>query len=276
MEKIEFNESSCVVWPDGPLWQEGSTGTIGKFNFKSENDGKALLIKACEMLKTNGCQNVLAPMDGDTWHNYRTIIETDNSPYYALEPQSGQFDIATLKSVGFELVEQYASSRAIIPNYSIPRPDVEGMKISQWDGKGAETLLEKLHSMAGASFSDKTFFKPLDKHGFLELYQPLLSKIDPRFILFAHNEKGELVGFLFGLPDFLQGSKPSQAIIKTYASMQRGVGHLLGWYFHEMAREMGFKTVVHALMHSENISLDRSKKHNGEIFRKYGLFAKKL
>jgi hypothetical protein len=88
--------------------------------------------------------------------------------------------------------------------------------------------------------ANNAFFKPLDQAGFLKLYEPVMPLVDPRFVLFARDEAGALVGFLFGMPNRLEGTAPKTVILKTYASRVRGVGHVLADHFHRTAREAGF------------------------------------
>lgn len=273
---IAIDGAAGTLWPEGPAWDGAPAAAIGRLAFDTPEAGARWLARAEAELAALGCRAILAPMDGDTWHSYRAWIESDGSPPFALEPVSGAHDLAALQAAGFVPLEHYASSRAPVPPPGLPRPDVPGIRVTAWDGKGAETLLTQLHALAGSSFADKLFFKPLDRDGFLALYRPLLTHIDPRMVLFAHDEGGQLAGFLFGLPDFLQGPAPTQAILKTYASMRKGVGRLLAWHFDELARELGCSHVVHALMHSANISLDRSRMHEGTVFRRYALFGKRL
>jgi len=272
-ETIAIEGARATVWFDGPAWDGVPTGTIGQLEFESAESGAALLQQGCDLLARHGRSAVLAPMNGDTWHAYRAVVESDGAPPFALEPVSGVHDVAALSAAGFTALDHYASSRAPVPPVGTPCPQVAGVRVTPWDGQGAELLLAALHARAGNSFADKRFFKPLDRDGFLELYRPLLAVIDPKLIFFAHDDGG-LVGFLFGLPDVAQGPKPTQAILKTYASMRRGVGHLLAWHFHEAARDLGYAHVVHALMHDANISLERSAQHAGSIFRRYALFGR--
>ena len=57
---------------------------------------------------------------------------------------------------------------------------------------------------------------------------------------------------------------------------RHGVGHLLADTFHRVARELGFLDVIHALMHIDNVSLDRSRAHAARIFRRYALMGRRL
>jgi GNAT superfamily N-acetyltransferase len=93
-------------------------------------------------------------------------------------------------------------------------------------------------------------------------------------------QHGAPIGFLFGLPDGLQGPRAVDAIIiKTLAVLPayRGTG-LGGWlvaHAQSRARELGFKRVIHALMHESNVSTKVSARY-ARIFRRYELFSKRL
>jgi hypothetical protein len=194
-----------------------------------------------------------------------------------LEPVSGPHDRAAFEMEGFAPVSSYVSTRAGLDDaigQDAPVA-VAGVTVVPWDGQGADRLIGGLFDMSAASFADKAFFKPISKEAFLALYQPMLPALDPRFVLFARDASG-LVGFLFGLPNLAEGQQPKSVILKTYASGQPGVGHLLADTFHRKARDLGFTQVIHALMHVDNISLDRSRRHAGEVFRRYALMARRL
>lgn len=268
---FEFGGARCRIWPDGPAWDGAPAAAIGKLEFPDVAAGTALLRAACERLGTP----VLAPMEGDTWHPFRAVTTSDGSAAYMLEPVSGPHDAAALAAAGFAPVADYVSSRAPIPEAGTPAPVVAGITIKAWDGSGAEPMLDRLFALSGASFADKGFFKPIGRDAFLDLYRPLLPLIDPRLVLFAFSDTGDLAGFLFGIPNRLQGPAPDTAILKTYASGRPGVGHLLAHTFHENAREFGYTHVIHALMHVDNVSLRRSAQHSGKVFRRYSLFGRR-
>lgn len=270
MIKLSFQASSCGLWLDGPAWNGTPAAAVGELQFDSEESAAALLNEAAGLARGEGRSAVLAPMDGDTWHAYRAVTASDGSPPFRLEPRSGPHDVAALAAAGFTPAARYRSSRAPVPPAAGPAPAEPGIRVVAWDGKEAEGLLDRLFAMAGASFADKLFFKPIDRAAFLGLYRPLLPLIDPRLVLFALDEAGEIEGFLFGLPD------GESAILKTYAGRRRGIGRLLAHHFHELARDLGFKHVVHALMHEANVSLQRSAQHGGGVFREYTLFGRRL
>ncbi len=270
---LSIEGADCTIWPEGPDWAGTRAAAIGRLDIPGTEAGHALLTEARRQLAALGHAAVLAPMDGDTWHAYRAVTESDGTPPFLLEPASGAHDVAALTAAGFAPVSHYVSGRTtLIPSASASKPTVDGVTVRAWDGTGASALLDRLFALAQGSFADKLFFKAIAREDFLALYLPLLDRIDPRLILFAYGADGSFCGFLFGLPDWTQGPQPKTAILKTYASLRHGVGHLLAHEFHERAAALDYRDVVHALMHVDNPSLDRSAKHGGQIFRRYTLF----
>jgi hypothetical protein len=179
-----------------------------------------------------------------------------------------------LSAAGFNAISSYVSARvAIAEAVGAPAAAVEGVSISAWDGRDATHLIAGLFDLSRQAFAKNAFYKPIERDAFMALYQPILPAIDPRLVFFARGPAGELVGYLFAIPDRLQGAKPTTGIIKTYASTVRGVGHLLVDTAHRTLQDLGYQHVIHALMHVDNASRERSARHHGTIFRRYDLMA---
>lgn len=268
--------ASCVVYRDAPGWGGRRTAAVGNFSCDSAEAGSALLEAAARELARDGFDGLIGPMDGDTWHKYRVVAETDGSPPYFLEPVCGVFDHAAFASAGFAPISSYVSARARIEAaIGTPAPQVPGVRLAAWDGKNSASLIGGLFELSRTAFTSNAFYKPIERDAFLKLYEPILPAIDPRMVLFAYDGE-RLAGYLFALPDRLQGAKPSTAILKTYASNVRGVGHMLVDTAHRVFRDLGFTDVIHALMHVDNQSRQRSVRHAGTVFRRYELMGRTL
>ncbi|WP_163269220.1 hypothetical protein [Chelativorans alearense] len=275
-QDIETDGAACRIYRDAPGWEGLRTAAIGGFRCESVAAGAGILAKAGEALRGEGFQVILGPMDGDTWHSYRLVTESDGSPPFPLEPVSGPYDREAFEASGFAPVSSYISARATLDEAIGPSaPMLDGVAVSPWDGENAQGLLAHLFDMSAASFSANPFFKPISREAFQALYEPVLPAVDPRLVLFARDADG-IAGFLFGLPNLAEGKEPKTAIVKTYASRRRGVGHLLLDTFHRTARDLGFTDVIHALMHEKNVSRDRSQRHAARVFRRYALMGKRL
>ncbi len=276
-ETCEHGDSRVDIYRDAPPWGGRRTAAVGRVRFGSETDGVALLAQVAEMLKREGFEGVVGPMDGDTWHAYRAVTDTDGSPPFLMEPTSGPYDLAVLNNTGFAPIGSYASLRVATKDAIGEQPaNPPGIEIVNWDGERPEALFGEVYDLSLKSFSRNAFYKPITREAFLGLYMPYVPFLKRELIFFARAAGGELAGYLFGIPDFAQGHQPNAAILKTYASAVHGVGYALADAFHRNALNQGFETVIHALIHDDNISGARSRTHSAEVFRRYALFGRLL
>ncbi len=276
-EACARGDSSVTIFRDAPDWDGMRCAAIGDVRFSDEEAGAALLNEIADDLQQEGFHGLLGPMNGDTWHSYRLVTETDGAPPFFMEPTSSPHDLSAFMRAGFHKVSDYVSARGKLEDALGAAPvSVTGISVSCWDGTNTAVLIEQLFAMSKSSFSQNNFYKPISRKAFLALYEPFLPFIDPKHVLFARDDEGAIVGFLFATPDHLCASGNPSVILKTYASAQRGVGRLLADTYHRLALKMGFETVIHALMHQDNISRTRSDQHSANIFRRYALMGRKL
>lgn len=277
-EHIEMAGAACALYRDGPAWNGEIAATIGQFSCADPASGAALLTAITTRLAAEGRGAVVGPMDGDTWHSYRLISESDGSPPFLMEPRSGSCDAEAFTRAGFAPISSYVSARAALADaIETGAPFMpNGLIIRPWDGQNAEALIGKLFAMSAASFAGNAFFKPISQSAFLALYRPIMAAVDPRLVLFAFSDTGDIAGFLFGMPNHLEGDRPRSVILKTYASRQKGAGRALADAFHRTARDMGFTTVIHALMHDDNASRQSSLLFKASVFRRYALMGRRL
>jgi hypothetical protein len=151
-----------------------------------------------------------------------------------------------------------------------------GLQVEQWDGADPEELFQQVYGLSIAAFEKNAFYKPVLLDIFLQMYMPVVPVMKKELIFFARDPQGRLAGFLFGIPNYNEGPTPKSVILKTYASLQKGAGHLLTHAFHKTARELGFETAIHALIHDDNLSAARSEAEGAEIFRRYALYGLRL
>ena len=277
IESLATDGAACCLYRDAPSWNGMKTASVGSFRCDNWQDGERLLNAVGTLLRHEGYEAAIGPMDGDTWHRYRLVAESDGSAPFLMEPVSGPYDKAAFEASGFASISSYASSRTSL-NEAIgtsPPAAMDGVSITAWNGNDAHSLIGGLADIAVESFKGNPFFKPITKSAVLQLYEPLLPSIDPRLVFFAHDKSGR-IGFLFGLPNRMEGSRPSSVILKTYAATRRGVGHLLADRFHRTAKELGFVNVIYAPMHIDNVSFQRTARYGGRVFRRYALMGKKL
>jgi hypothetical protein len=114
VEDFTLDEATCRLYRDAPSWEGRKTAAVGGFKCESRSAGETLLTQIGERLQAEGFAATLGPMDGDTWHSYRLIAESDGSPPFAMEPVSGPHDHAAFEASGFVPVSTYVSTRVAL------------------------------------------------------------------------------------------------------------------------------------------------------------------
>lgn len=276
-EKITHDGASLLLYPDAPDWDGRRAMAVSKLRCNTPGQGATVLGMAADMAQARGAQALIGPMEGDTWHSYRLVSETDPSPPFLMEPTSGPQDMAAFTQAGFTTISSYFSASAHLSDIPVASPETtDAFTIEAWDGTAPEALFAQVHALSCTAFARNPFYKDITLPDFLAMYMPFVPLLKNDLILFARDPAGTLKGFLFGIPNYAEGSQPETAILKTYASLKKGAGHALSARFYDNARAMGFTKVIHALMHEDNLSAIRSGMNNAHVFRRYALMGRQL
>jgi GNAT superfamily N-acetyltransferase len=227
-------------------------------------------------------------MDGDTWGNYRFVTEAGEEPPFFLEPTNPPEWPEQFSASGFEPIAHYYSALTTRLGFRDPRASEAerrltscGVRVRPFDLDRFEVELRQIYPVAVTSFRHGFLYQPLTELEFMARYQQLKSVMRPGLSLVAaHGDR--CVGFLFMVPDLLRsrlGQPLDTAIIKTFAVLPErqyaGLGSWLAMCAHRTAHDLGYKRVIHALMHESNHSRNISSRY-GRPFRRYTLFSKVL
>ena len=277
-ETLKADDGQLTIWFDGPVWDDHpKVATVGKCKFTSAEAGTRLLADAVALAKSKGATALIGPMEGDTWHAYRLISDRGVQSPFLMEPSSADHDEAAFRAAGFDVISSYFSASAPLSELPGPKPkNTDVFTVEQWDGADPDALFTQVYDLSCAAFAGNPFYKHIDLGDFLAMYRPIVPLLKQDLILFARDSTGALVGFLFGIPNYAEGPKPTSVILKTYASSQKGAGHWLSYQFYVNAKAMGFDTAIHALMHDDNLSAVRSGLNGANVFRRYVLMGRTL
>jgi GNAT superfamily N-acetyltransferase len=276
-------------WQEVPPYPEQSLGVIGHYAAQSAIAAAELLKLAGEQLAAQNCTLAVGPMDGNTWRSYRLVVECGSEPSFFLEPDNPKDWPAHFTENGFSIFSEYFST--LNPDLSQPQPDLSRIteRIQQreihlrpFKSTDFDQELRRIYDVSLSSFARNFLYTPIDLTEFMSAYQPIRPHIRPELILIAeHNERA--IGFLFALPDLFQarrGETVKTVIIKTVAVhpdyQMLGLGNLLVARAQAIAHELGYKRVIHALMHQANSSRKISQRHETRQIRRYALFSKCL
>ena len=263
-------------------------GCIGHYAATDATTAREMLECASRELEQFGCDDAVAPMDGNTWRPYRVVTHFGDEPTFFMEPTNPRDWADHFVGAGFKAIAHYVSSRVTQPLAWSDRLGAVAARIEQQDIRirplelsQYEAELGRIHAVSLEAFAGAPFFTPIDWWEFLQLYQPLQSFIEPRLVQLAERA-GEIVGFAFAVPDYCQrerGEAIDQMIVKTVAVRPdrrlAGLGHLLTHRCQAAGWALGYRRAVHALMHESN----RSRQLGGpsaRVIRRYALFGREL
>lgn len=312
---IAYVEGQAVArcslwWRAVPFLQGERIGCIGHYAAldRTALDRAAaaeLLATACAELQQAGCTFAVGPLDGSTFRAYRFVTERalqggDPLPPFLLEPDNVDAWPNDFRAAGFRPWSEYVSDLAPLTG---PDPKLEsrtealaaqGVQLRGLDpaifATGAtsaaslaafEKELARFYPLVMTAFAKSPLFTPLSYDEFAAQYAPVRALLSPELVALAERE-GELVGFLFALPNFAQaqrGQTIDTVILKTLAVLPSlagiGLGSLLTAKIHTQAYHLGYRWAIHALMHVQNRSR-RISAHTAQPFRGYTLFARPL
>jgi len=256
----------------------GDIGLIGFFEASDDpSPVQSLLREAASWLRTQGAQQVIGPMDGDTWHRYRVNAGPFDDPLFLLEPANPRY-YAELWSP-FEIIERYSSKRVddIAPLIEKLAPMQEratqrGYRIRPFDAARIREELTLVWKLSLEIFRGNRFYFDIPLEEFLSLYAGIERILVPELVLFAETADGESVGFLFAYPDSASGVVDYKTIGVVPAHRRGYVGWAMLHRAYEHALAMGRPVANHCLMHESNASQSMDAGH-GVTFREYYLYS---
>lgn len=235
------------------------------------------LRKAETKLRSQGCTIAIGPMEGNTWRTHRAVIESDNSRSFPLEPQTTREVAELLEREHYEILANYSSAKVDLrshsPDLSRLRKRLASVNIRILNMTDLDEELAAIYRLSASAFRDNFLYTDISKSEFITQYTAFRSHLTSGSAFLAE-DKGKLVGFVFGYPD------QDRFIVKTVAVLPNriyaGLGTVLVDKIQSNAQSEGFKTAIHALQREDNQSLRISKRFDATVFRRYALFAKTL
>lgn len=277
------------AWVDGVAnWEGARCAAVGGLQACDAASATAVLCRAVAELRALGVEAIVGPMQGSTWRSYRLVTERGSRPRFFMEPIAPAFHRDAFEAVGFDPIAHYRSSETDDLRRTDPRLErveerfaASGLTVRPIDPDRFDDELIALHQLSMVAFANNFLFRPIDVDPFIAMYRPIQAHLVPELVLMAESA-GELVGFVFGVPDLEQakrGERVDTVVVKTVACRPgrtyAGLGALLLQRCHDAARRLGFRRAIHALMHEHNVSL-RLSGHYARPFRRYALYGRRL
>jgi GNAT superfamily N-acetyltransferase len=279
----------CALWwHETPPYEEQRLGLIGHYFARDSAAGMQLLAFACAQLAALGCTLAVGPMDGTTWQRYRFITERGTEPTFFMEPDNPDDWPGHFGACGFAPLAHYFSAVNTDLAVEDPRlPAIEnglaaqGIVLRTLDPRRFDEELHSIYELSTQSFAANRLYSPISELDFVAQYRAVQPHVRPELVHLAERN-GELRGFFFCIPDLLEkqrGQDITTVIAKSLAvhpaEQGNGLGTLLMAHCHRAAHRLGYRRVIHALMHETNHSRKISDR-SARMFRRYTLFARPL
>lgn len=287
--------SSMYLWNDVPDYKSKKTlyiGNIKTFQLqKNLNKIDILFKKLFKILKGEGFQIIIGPLNGTTWNRYRYVVEKGDREPFFMEPWNEDEEVKFIEYIGFSPFKYYFSSiMENTENRKILKEKIEKIKkfpfykkisIKNADTKNFEKLFSKIYDISVESFKNNFLYTKLEKNIFMKMYSKYKEKFLSNFFKLLYFEK-RLIGFAFAFPDYLEierGGKTETIIFKTGGVIPefngKGLGYILLDAIIDEVEKSKYSKLILALTFKSNVSKNMAE-HVAKPFRKYALFIKEL
>jgi GNAT superfamily N-acetyltransferase len=240
-------------------------GYIGCFEMIDKVSGKRQLEGYIQQLKDAGHQQIIAPVNGDTWHQYRLVTWSNGGPAFPFEPQNPLWYNEVYEELGFKPLMKYRSDKFNINNIK----PIENQDLAFIIRDFCDTDLRLIYDISLQSFDENFLYNDITFEEFAKLYKPILPMIDRELVVIAEVE-GVPAGFMFS---FIAGDTQilkSMAVLPEFRS--RGVGAKLINHVLLAGKGKGAKIAIAALMSDGNNSMNIISKYDSEQIREYTLY----
>jgi GNAT superfamily N-acetyltransferase len=277
----------ALWWRHAPLVAGERPGLLGQFKATSSSAADAVLARAVQVLRDQGCTVAIGPMDGSTWHSYRFTTWRDGSPRFLLEGDQPDTWPAWWQTAGFLPRDEYWSAR--VDDLTVQDPRLEGVRerlaargVTVRPLRGADFLgeLRRIFAVSATAFTANVLYSPITEAEFLAMYTRVQPLVQPDLCLLAEHGN-QPVGFVFALPDAEEarrGLPVTTLVVKTLAVLPgrdwAGLGKVLLEDLQRTAHRAGFRRAIHAYMHAANGS--RNLGAGAVAIRRYTLYQRPL
>lgn len=252
---------------------EPDTLALGGFYISPEDQAKWFIDEIDNYLKSHYIsQNVIAPMNGNTWHSYRLPLD-NHSELFPGDVLQGGLSADDFLNAGYHLCDRYLSCLQTDLSTEVKRVP-SGLFLNYAGTSEWMDLLPEIYHVTLQAFASAPWFKPIQMKEFTDRYSRVIGMARTDLMPLLLDGMGRLRGYSLCYNGYLK----DELVIKTLATdksrFAAGGGGMMAEAIIEKASEMGYSKIWHALMHADNVSGVMSGKFKGKIVREYGLFSK--
>ncbi len=244
-----------------------------------------LLGYAKQIAIDNGYTQIIGPMEGSTWENYR-FSNHNKKPNFFMEPYHHDYYNKQFEAAGFGPISQYLSNLVLQMSYDAERLNKhekryksQGAIFRSINMDNLDEDIAKIAEFSIKAFSNNFLYTPSTTEIFSEKFMKISSMFDPRMILIVEDDQGIIQGFCFSIKDFYDPSGKTlvvKSIARLHDSPYKGIGAFLGGKTTQIAAEAGYERLIHAFFLEDNASRKISESNSGDAFKAYTLYGVQL
>lgn len=274
--------SCCIYYPQTEMrFENKEVCCFGFFESLDDKQSVNSLVNYIIDRFENDTKTLFAPIDGNTWNQYRLSINQEQL-MYPMDIANPKYYSELLLEAGFDVARNYSSHIVTklqfdkdLYSQRMNKMKEIGVRIRNINLDQFDSELDQVYDLCMISFKNSFLFSPIDREDFKQKYIQIKDHLQEDYIWMAVDENEKLICFLFGItfpvPD---GKKAYMA--KTLARLPEdkyaGVGALLGDLLQMKAIEDDCNFGINAFMEQENVSTILSEKLSASVLKSYALF----
>jgi L-amino acid N-acyltransferase YncA len=273
--------AACALLNMALAYKNAIPGLFGCF--ESINDFQSFSLLMNEIKKhfqNQGINYLIGPLNASTWLKYR-ITMPDNNPPFFMDNYHKPWYSSLFEQYGMDVIASYISTSYKRNKFSFSRLEKakqileqKGIHIRNITSDQIKYQLTDFYTVSIDSFSSNFLYSPVSYEIFLNLYKDIEKLEDKVTILLAEKSDHTPCGFALAVDNIYDNSQKG-LIIKTVATINdsdcKGLGACMVEELHKKAYQKRYDEIIHALMHSNNLSMNILKS-KGEAFRTYCLY----
>lgn len=232
-----------------------------------------------KLARKKSYSTIIGPMEGSTFENYRSNTrQIKKSFFFDLDFPS--YYSKHFENFGFNTLCEYSSNQITDLRYDRQKLDEiqtmyesKGAIFKSLNTKQIRQEFFKIAEFCNVAFANNFLFTPTKNNRFLDKYKGILPILDARFVRLVYDQKDNLHGLVFCIPD---PSDKKTLIIKTIATLPKskfkGVATFLSRKMIQVAAENGFNRIIHAFIKNDNHSMATSKNMKAQELQEYKLY----
>lgn len=288
------------------------SGRAGVYKHKDQDYACAGWYECCNKLRISksllywvkkwainiGVREVIGPINGSTWNNYRFNL-TANHPVHVSEPFQPLYYIDQWEDMGFEKAEIYRSNHSAFPQLELKSVEEvtkilaeNDLKLQRLTNSLLQQLGERMYDFLAMTFASNMHYTPVSFPEYQYLFSGMDVALDEDHSFIITTREDDPIALVSCLNDLLRRSYEEMSesntlysgrklLIKTIAThpdwQNRQLGTLAMNAVLSEAKKNGLDNALHILMYEDNISAKAGeKKFQTNPGMEYALFKSKL